>query len=166
MNACQTEVTDWTALIVSDTHGDVDVLERLLNAVGNVDYLIHLGDHAWDIEHVDFQGETHVVRGNTDRKSDAPLEKIIVLSDQRILLTHGHIEHVKYFLTRLYLKALSEEVDVVLFGHTHTPLIIREQGILFINPGSLSRPRGENQGTYGILKMEEGQLSIKVFEFD
>ena len=44
--------------------------------------------------------------------------------------------------------------DIVLFGHTHENLLKEEDGIVFMNPGSISLPR--LRGRYiGFIELEE-----------
>ena len=69
----------------------------------------------------------------------------------KILLTHGHYEHVKFGLERLKLKAKLNEADICIFGHTHERYMMVDQGILFINPGSL----GDYHRSYAIYENEQ-----------
>ena len=62
---------------------------------------------------------------------------IIDIDGVKVFYTHGHDYGVKSDLTKLYFKAKSLGVNVVLFGHTHEKLILEKDGILFINPGSV-----------------------------
>ena len=63
--------------------------------------------------------------------------------------------------------AQQQQADIVIFGHTHVPLIEKIDKITFINPGSISKPRLlQGQKTYAILDIYEGQirqLEIKNF---
>ena len=46
----------------------------------------------------------------------------------------------------------------MLFGHTHKPVIEKKNGVLVINPGSVSFPRQEGRKpSYVILNLEEGK---------
>ena len=48
-----------------------------------------------------------------------------------------------------------EPVDILVFGHTHYPLIEEHQGVLFVNPGSPSLPKHIRRlGTVAILEVE------------
>ena len=46
--------------------------------------------------------------------------------------------------------------DVVLYGHTHRPLISKMDGVTLINPGSLRYPAGEG-GSYCYLVVEKSK---------
>lgn len=54
-------------LIVSDTHGDIETLEKVIQKEKNISYLFHIGDHHSDIDDVkaDLSNvEIKKVRGN------------------------------------------------------------------------------------------------------
>ena len=74
------------------------------------------------------------------------------LKPEAILLTHGHMQHVNYRLDNLYYKAMEENCKAVFFGHTHKALVTEEDGIYLVNPGSLSQPRDNSDGSYAIVR--------------
>jgi putative phosphoesterase len=52
-----------------------------------------------------------------------------------------------------------EEVDAIVFGHTHTPYIKRHKGVLLFNPGAGSSLAGpDRQASAGILEVEEDDI--------
>ena len=53
----------------------------------------------------------------------------------------------------------AEDVQVVVHGHTHVPRNQVLDGILYINPGSATNPRGGNKKTMARLTIEEGKIS-------
>ena len=71
---------------------------------------------------------------------------------EKILLTHGHRFGVKSGLEGLLALAGERGLDLICFGHTHQPLIHREKGCLFLNPGSM----GYGSERYAILTLEAG----------
>ena len=87
-------------------------------------------------------------------------------SNKKIMITHGHRYGVKYGLERLYFSALENEVDIVLFGHTHISLNEKYDNILFFNPGSLTHPRLLSKGSYGIIEISDSDIISKIVEFD
>ena len=42
--------------------------------------------------------------------------------------------------------------DCFLFGHIHIPTIKRDNGIMLLNPGSITLPKGGNPATYAVLE--------------
>lgn len=129
--------------VVSDTHRGNKYINLAKNYIKNADILIHLGDNTDDVEELTrgFEGEVYSVRGNCDYGSNMPSEQIVEVEGKRIFITHGHNYGVKYSLNNIYYRAKELNADIVLFGHTHEALVLEEDGILFMNPGSISLPR-------------------------
>jgi predicted phosphodiesterase len=80
--------------------------------------------------------------------TDAPDEQTINLDGIRIMMTHGHNYGVKSTLTPIISTAVRNNVDILLFGHTHegfemtlTPEndlgIKLDKPLYIMNPGSL-----------------------------
>lgn len=152
-------------LVVSDTHGNRRALREIVRCFGGMAYLFHLGDNTRDAHYLaDNMPDTAViaVRGNGDYGSDEPDTQAVTIQGRKLLLTHGHLQHVKYGLDRLTYFALAQQADGVLFGHTHEPYIHRDGGIWFINPGSAGEPRGA-EATVAILLIGEAGLVPKLF---
>ncbi len=127
-------------LVISDTHGNYPLAVRAIDQAGQSDHIIHLGDVADDataMEHA-LGKSVIMVAGNCDPASTAPKELCVSLAGRNILITHGDRYNVKSGLSQLRKKARSTKSHVVLYGHTHMAGIIRSEGILFVNPGSLA----------------------------
>ena len=60
-------------------------------------------------------------------------------------------------LVNLKYKAMEAGVDVVLYGHTHIANIVFEEGVWFINPGSLSRPR-YGKRSFATIEIKESRI--------
>lgn len=150
-------------LIVSDTHGDTEAL-KILKALKQYAYIFHCGDFCIDPS-ADILKDTYVVRGNNDFYTEVPFEQAIDLGGIVLYLTHGHLHQVDYSLARLGYAAEEIGAQIVLFGHTHFPLALQDEGIIFINPGSLKRPRGYASPTYAELtltKQQNASVQVKV----
>ncbi len=143
-------------IVTSDTHGDRSLIERVREQAGDYDLWFHAGDRFDDVD--DLSGEVHAVCGNVDYSEDNA-EKILEVGEHRVLITHGHHHHVKSGLTGLYFRAKEAGATVVVFGHTHQRLATEEDGILFFNPGSLCRPKDGKGPAYGILTIENADIS-------
>lgn len=153
--------------IISDTHGDLSNAERAINDMGKVDLLIHAGDTYEDAMKLKEKFSLNVIAicGNTDCSTEKPSEQNFMIEDKKIFLTHGHKYDVKDSLNNLYFRAKELEADIVIFGHSHVPQYIRENNLIFINPGSVSRPRGGSSASYALLEINEdhdGNLDIKL----
>lgn len=135
-------------LIVSDTHRRHDNLIEVLDSVQPIDLLIHLGDAEGEEDYIEMLAgcPVEIVAGNNDFFSDLPREKEIRLGKYRVLLTHGHSYGVSMGLADIEEEAVARKVDIVMFGHTHRPMLERgKEGVIVLNPGSISYPRQEGR---------------------
>ncbi len=130
-------------LIVSDTHGRNHFLLDTLERVGPIDLLIHLGDYDNGEEYIRTITPCRVemVSGNNDFFTLLPKEKIIQIGKYTVMLTHGHRYGVNHSSWALRETAIKNCADIVMFGHTHVPMIDLSSSIWAINPGSLALPR-------------------------
>jgi len=153
--------------VVSDTHGCFAEAEEALAALKPLDILLFAGDHfrdpwAWARRE---KIEVVAVVGNCDIGVQGPEEELLDLGGVRILLTHGHRYGVKWGLERLYFRGLEAGVKAVVFGHTHVPTATYgEGGLLLFNPGSASRPRGGHACTVGLLEVESGFITPRLYK--
>lgn len=134
-------------LIVSDTHRRNENLVTVLEKVGHIDLLIHLGDSEGAENYIRQIANcpVEIVAGNNDFFSKLDKEKEIVLDKYKVLLTHGHYYNVSVGIDLLKNEAISRNIDIAMFGHTHRPLVSIEDKVTIINPGSLSYPRQEGR---------------------
>ena len=130
-------------VVLSDTHGNYSVIEKLLPIINESDYVFHLGDFERDIELFSRSiiSEIYSVSGNCDGGSS---EQIVEVEGVKILLTHGNKYNVKTSLTSLLFRAKELGVDAVFYGHTHVPDIQSVDGIYLINPGCATRFSGNS----------------------
>lgn len=148
-------------LVVSDSHGRNDYVVRAVEQAersGYIDVLIHLGDVEDDVEELRslIDGETYIVAGNNDGALLLPPHLTIELCGKRIFLTHGHRYMVNYNLDRLGMFGVMNQMDIVMFGHTHYPYLDRGDDITLLNPGSLTYPRQEGRArTFMLMEIDE-----------
>lgn len=134
-------------LIVSDTHGHNNNYFRVLEKEGQMDMVIHCGD-AEGSEYLLQEAAgcpLHIVMGNNDFFSDLPREIETEIGKNRVLITHGHYYCVSTGYELLKDEALSRGFDLVMYGHTHRPVVDESDGIVVLNPGSLTYPRQEGR---------------------
>lgn len=152
-------------LVISDTHGNINKVIQLLEGDHCFDHIIHLGDlvrDAEDIEHI-FGIPMTYVSGNCDYYEPNVLdERMLIIGEQKILITHGHNYGVKNSLQELRCIIREKRANIVLFGHTHKALIeYYEDGILF-NPGSISLPKDGNP-SFGIISLKNsGEVRVNI----
>ncbi len=156
-------------LVLSDTHRSLNRALLLMNdIIYEIDYVFHLGDNTEDAEFLrdNFNVPVLCVAGNCDHDCSVADEEIIELENKKILLTHGHKYGVKYDTAdRLIYRAQEVGADICLFGHTHVPFLALVRGIIVMNPGSLSLPRGNSKASYGIIKIEDNDIYPSIVEW-
>lgn len=147
-------------LIVSDSHGRNTYLERVLKIAAPFDMLIHLGDLEGS-QHFIEENVTcpvEMVSGNNDFFSDLERDKSIMIGCYRVLLTHGHRYQVYYGTEGVKDWARANGADIVMFGHTHIPVIDMDGDIIAVNPGSISLPRQEgHRPSYMIMEIDRNK---------
>lgn len=163
-------------LIVSDIHGSLPALERVLDfyTENKCEMLCLLGDilnygpRNGLPEGLDAKGiaerlnamadQIVAVRGNCDSEVDQMLLEFPIMSDyvllvengKRIFLTHGH----KYNED----SAPHLAVDAVFYGHTHLWKLEKTDGVTICNTGSITFPKGGNPPTFAVL--DNGLLTV------
>ena len=162
-------------IIASDIHGRLQAAKKFeaLVKAKRPDHIILLGDYLYNgprngvpfdydpmaVANIlnKFASITIGVNGNCDSRIDAsllrfpiPNSRIIKLDGHRCDLVHGDL------LTSDLLDVLRG--DILMFGHTHVYMLKQEDGVTYLNPGSISFPKNGNPPTYAM--MEDGVLSI------
>ena len=129
--------------VVSDTHRSSKYIKLAKELIKDADILIHLGDNVDDVEELerDFKGVVYAVAGNCDYSREYPKENVIEITGKKIFFTHGDLYGVKSSINNIYYRGKELGADIVLFGHTHQHIIEKENGMILMNPGSISLPR-------------------------
>jgi len=130
-------------LIVSDTHGRDQYLVDTLQKVGPIDLLVHLGDLGGSEKYIRSIAPCPVemIGGNNDFLINLPKEKMIKIGDYSVFLSHGHRYGVYYGTGHIKEAARERQADIVMFGHTHVPMLDLSDDVWAVNPGSLALPR-------------------------
>ena len=134
-------------LIISDTHRKNDNYLNVLQMEGKLDMVIHLGD----VEGSEYTIQeaagcpVEMVSGNNDFFSNFLSEKTLQIGKYRVMITHGHRYYIGMGNEMLKSEAIAKGVDIVMYGHTHKPVIEISSSLIALNPGSLSYPRQENR---------------------
>ena len=153
-------------LVFSDSHGSTKSMKDIISKTENIDTIIHLGDLVKDAEEIKYTFENisvEYIAGNNDWYSDAQNEKILVLENKRIFLTHGNIYGVKNGYSNIGRRGQELGVDLVLFGHTHEPYGEYIKNMLLFNPGSIALPVRGSTPTYGVIKIANGEINSKIY---
>lgn len=153
-------------LIVSDTHKKHDNLVRILEQEENIDLMVHLGDSEGYEDYIaELAGcPLEIVSGNNDFFTDLDREKVLEVGKYQVLITHGHYYYVAMGVEDLKKEALGRGMDIVMFGHTHRPLLDYSKGIVTLNPSSVSFPKQEGRRpSYALMELDqEGEAHFKI----
>lgn len=153
-------------LIVSDTHGKHENLRSVLRKEERFDKMIHLGDAEGYEDEIAAMADCplEIVAGNNDFFSHLEREKEIWIGKYKALITHGHYYYVSAGVENIKREARGRGMDIVMFGHTHRPLIDEGGGIVTLNPGSISYPRQDgHQPSYIVMEIDaNGSAFFKV----
>lgn len=154
-------------LIVSDNHKDEYRLEELVNIYRNdMDLWLHCGDSEFGINHSLWE-TFKTVRGNMDWENQFPEVRIEKVEDEVFAVLHGHKHQVKYSLDAMAEVASENDAKIVFYGHTHIAEVSKMDDIYFINPGSISQPRGSLRvGSYAIYEKNGKNEQIRFFDWD
>ncbi len=157
--------------VVSDTHfprfGRVlpRALERGLRDA-KVERILHLGDMTDLLAVPLFEAIApfDAVAGNNDGEAIRARfgrRKVVRVEDVRIGLVHGDGKRGTT-MGRALTAFADEPVEVILFGHSHRPLVKRENDTLVANPGSPTDKRMNPRYSYAILTVDGAQADIRL----
>lgn len=150
-------------VVMSDTHGDAEVIERVKSYHTDAQSVIHCGDSELPFTHPSLHGVERV-KGNCDADPDFLDELIFQLADERIYVTHGHLYDVKNSPMKLVYRAKEVGATIVCFGHSHVLGAEMIDGTLFVNPGSLLKPRRIKEKSFMIITTTETQYIVDCYE--
>ncbi len=125
--------------LVSDTHGLLRA--GVHDALAGVTLILHAGDVGGDaiLDELALIAPVVAVRGNTDPPGQPRLEERVdrTIGGVRVHVSHGHElgSPTPAALLAAY------DAEVIVYGHTHRPLVTREGGRLVVNPGAAGPQR-------------------------
>jgi len=148
--------------VVADTHipGKAKTLpETVLQKLRDVAHIIHAGDIrcAAVLEQLARLAPVTAVAGNVDPPELAEVlgeKKILELDGFRIGVTHGH-GNGGTTLHRAVTRFAQDEVDCIVFGHSHIPYLAETGGVLLLNPGSPTDKRRNPYYSFGLIETGE-----------
>lgn len=130
--------------ILSDSHDNLDrvrVAVRLFNAAG-CDLVIHAGDFVAPFtadELRNLRAPVKAVFGNCDGEKAGLSQAFQGLGEIReapLSFSHAGLRFaVVHFDSAAFVQAASGLFEIVVFGHTHRPLVELRDGVLLVNPG-------------------------------
>lgn len=144
--------------VISDTHLFGKPVPRcVLEALEGSDMILHAGDilEMSVIEELSTVAKTIAIRGNMDHgdvSRELPSRAVVEAGGFRIGLTHGSGPPTG--ITGRVRREFGE-VDCIVFGHTHSPLVKEKGGVLFFNPGSPTDKMFARRHTIGFLDVAD-----------
>ncbi|MFH1776216.1 MAG: metallophosphoesterase [Candidatus Omnitrophota bacterium] len=155
--------------ILSDTHIHLPkdkIPAALIDGLKNVDLILHAGDilDLAVIRKLEKIAQVKAVQGNMDTpvlKEILPERELIRAEQIKIGLIHGWGPPVG-LLDRVKELFYTMKVDVVIFGHSHTPMIKKIDGVLFINPGSPTDKIFAPYNSYVVLEVKGNKAEAQI----
>jgi len=147
-------------LVLSDSHGWNDAMLEAIE-LESPDTILHLGDKYTDCADIEREYPNiplRAVRGNSDFGPGGLDTDEFVLEGKRFFMTHGHLYGVKLGKTRILNAAISNNIDILLFGHTHLQYFSESSGLIALNPGCV----GLNIKCYAILEIKDGAVTCEL----
>jgi len=146
--------------LISDTHGLVR--PEVHQALHGVAVILHAGDVGGDeiLDELMIIAPVQAVFGNTDDRGNPRLRAAIdmVIDGLRIHVSHGH-ELGAPTPERLLARYAA---DVIVYGHTHIPLVTEADGRLVVNPGAAGAVRFDILPSVAILETSDGKADVRI----
>jgi len=147
-------------VVISDSHGNGVIVDRILRREQDADAVIFLGDVTSDIEDFTYEYDLkkfYIVSGNCDRFPSYPYSTVANIGGINIFITHGHTLGVKGGIGALIAAARQSDCKIALYGHTHIPDIKYVDGLHIVNPGSCARSR-DGGNSYAVIDIRENGI--------
>jgi putative phosphoesterase len=148
--------------LISDTHGLLR--PGVHQALMGVELILHSGDVGGSeiLDELRLIAPVRAVFGNTDPPGDPGLAEEIVISIDgiRVHVSHGH-EVGSPTPAKL---AARYDADVIVYGHTHRPLVSRFGKQLFVNPGAAGPKRFSLAPSVGRLTIARGNAEVEIVD--
>ncbi|MBA2375597.1 MAG: metallophosphoesterase family protein [Rubrobacter sp.] len=152
-------------VVIADTHiprRAKALPETLLPHLGRADLVIHAGDlmDASLLDELESHAPTLAVRGNLDPPDERlPEVREFEFGGVRIAVIHDSGPKRG---RRNRMKLRFPEARVVVFGHSHIPLLEDDGELLLLNPGSPTDKRREPEYTFAVLRVKGGEASAEI----
>ncbi len=133
------------------------------------DVIIHAGDwQDWSVyKELSSFGRLEGVFGNTDSGGLKEMLKdklILNINGFKLGIVHGHGKG-KTTEKRALDSFADDKLDCLIYGHSHIPVLKKENGTLIINPGSPVDKRRQPRFSFAVIRAEE-ELSAELIYFD
>lgn len=149
--------------LISDTHGLVR--PAVHTALRGVELILHAGDvGAGVLPELRTIAPVLAVRGNTDRVDDPELASSIEreFDGIRVHVSHGH----ELGSPRPAALLQAYDADVIVYGHTHQPLIERLGDRWVVNPGSAGPQRFHLPASVALMTLRDGGITVELVDLE
>jgi len=157
--------------VISDTHlpSRSPILPPIiLEKLQGVQMILHAGD--WEelffLPELEKIAPVYGVQGNMDSleiKRKLPIKRFINVENIKIGLVHGSGSPFG-IKERIKKEFIGDNVNVIVFGHTHQSLIEWDEDILFFNPGSPTDKFFTTKNSIGILYIDKDKVWGEIIE--
>jgi len=87
--------------------------------------------------------------------------------DETVTVELGGVRiHMIHDISQLTVDPVEGGIDVVVYGHSHRPLVEDRRGVLYVNPGSAGPRRFKLPISVGELILEDGAVRATLFEIE
>lgn len=157
--------------VIADTHipdRAKDLPQEILDAFKNVDMIIHAGDFV-ELTVLDklraVCSNVRAVYGNMDTeviRKKIPEKEILTIGKYKIGLTHGCGPSHKLveLLSQIF---KSDDLDIIIFGHSHNAFNEKIGKVLYFNPGSPTDKIFAKYNSYGIIEIND-KIEAKIIK--
>jgi len=145
--------------LISDTHGLVR--EEVIAALTGCQRILHAGDIDDPEVLIKLRrlAPVTVVRGNNDRGAWAdaiPVYEVVEFGAVSVYIRHDQAE--------LDVDPRAAGFRVMMYGHSHKPLVENRDGVLFVNPGSAGPRRFRLPVAVGELLVSGNRVDARIIE--
>jgi len=135
-------------------------------ALEGADLILHAGDVGREdvLDELRNIAPVKAVHGNTDADDDPQLPPAVTLEIGGLMIhvSHGHEVGVPTPAKLLAIYA----ADVIVYGHTHRALVMRNGTRLVVNPGAAGPPRFNLRPSVAVLTIVEGEAEVEIVEIE
>jgi len=111
----------------------------------------------------------HTNQRSKDFMRELPFDLRFELSSKRVRLVHGSPRKVNEYLfedkpARTFERiAAQADCDILVFGHTHKPWVHQYGDVLFVNCGSVGKPKdGDPRAAFALLTVKDGNVGVTI----
>ena len=144
--------------LLSDTHGLLR--DSVTDALQDVDLIIHAGDvgNRSLLQRLEAIAPVIAVRGNVDHE-------LLYLPLAEVVSVNGRLIYVLHDLSLLDLDPATAGFAMVVSGHSHRPRIHRQNGVLYVNPGSIGPRRFRLPISLAKVTFDRQELKVRLIDF-